>query len=390
MNLATADAIPDLMLTQGGPGHAALRRLKLVNPEARSGLRRAALFLMAITWVPLCLLSLIEKLAFGGVSISFFHDLAAQVRFLIGVPILVLADIPVGIRLRQVARQFLTAGLVSDADIPRYAEIVAGAVRLRDSRSAELILVGLAYMTTFLGIKAATNSGSTWFRPGTELAPVGYWYVLVSMPIWMFLIGRWAFRMVVWTRFLVQVSKMDLVLSPAHPDGAAGLGFLGKGLIPFGAVGFAFSAVISAGVASRIIYTGAHLEDFRSAFIFLVLFILIIFTGPLLVFTPRLIALRQTGLLRYGTMASRYIQFFDRRWVDPGENVDEQILGTEDIQSLGSLGDSYDMVRQMKVIPMELSDFIALALPTAIPALPLVLTVVPMKVILGQLLRFIV
>src|SRR5580704_3719156 len=149
MNLATADTIPDLMLTQGGPGYAAMRRLKLVQPEARTGSRKTALLLVAITWLPLCLLSLIEKLAFGGATISFFHDLAAQVRFLIGVPILVLTDIPVGIRLRQVARQFLTAGLVSDLDIPHYGEIVASAVRLRDSRTAELILVGLAYVTTF-------------------------------------------------------------------------------------------------------------------------------------------------------------------------------------------------------------------------------------------------
>ena len=29
---------------------------------------------------------------------------------------------------------------------------------------------------------------------------------------------RWGFRMVVWTRFLWQVSNLDLLLTPTHPE----------------------------------------------------------------------------------------------------------------------------------------------------------------------------
>ena len=64
-------------------------------------------------------------------------------------------------------------------------------------------------------------------------------------------------------------------------------------------------------------------------------------------------------------------------------------LGTEDIESLGSLGDSYDMVSRMKMVPIELGDIIALLLPMAILVLPLILTVAPLKVILSQLFRLI-
>jgi hypothetical protein len=80
---------------------------------------------------------------------------------------------------------------------------------------------------------------------------------------------------------------------------------------------------------------------------------------------------------------------FDRKWVQTAEATDQRILGTEDIQSLGSLGDSYDMISRMKVVPVELRDIIALLLPMIIPVLPLILTVVPLKVILGQLFRLI-
>ena len=80
---------------------------------------------------------------------------------------------------------------------------------------------------------------------------------------------------------------------------------------------------------------------------------------------------------------------FDTKWVESAQATDDRILGTEDIQSLGSLGDSYDMIRRMRVVPLEISDFIALVLPTVIPVLPLLLTVVPLKVILSQLFRLV-
>jgi hypothetical protein len=387
MSLVETDTIPDLMLTEGGPAHALLVRLKVILPEPRTGLARTALILAAITWVPLCLLSLLEGLAFRRVTIPFFEDIAVHVRFLLAVPILIVAEVPIGRRIREVARHFLTAGLVSDADAPRYAEIVTSARRLRDSHVVEYLLVILAYWAAYKAMTSVTHSGSTWFRPGSKLTPVGYWYVFVSLPIWFFLVWRWAFRMVVWSRFLWQVSKMPLVLTPSHPDRAGGLGFLGKALIPFGIVAFALSAATSGAVASRILFSGARLQDFQGVFITLVIFILVFFTGPLLVFAPTLNILRQTGLLRYGTLASRYTLLFDRKWVETAEATDQRILGTEDIQSLASLGGSYDMISRMRVVPVELQDFIALAFPMLIPVLPLLLTVIPLSVILKSLLH---
>ena len=50
--------------------------------------------------------------------------------------------------------------------------------------------------------------------------------------------------MAVWTRFLWHVTKLNLFLTPTHPDGAGGLGFLGKGSISFGVILFALSSVI--------------------------------------------------------------------------------------------------------------------------------------------------
>ena len=380
---------PDLLLTEGGPGDALMHRLHLLRPEDHTATLRTAAILAAITWLPLCVISIVQGLAFGNQNISFFHDIGVQARFLVGVPILVLVEVPIGRRLRQVARHFLTAGLIREKDKSRYDEIVLSAMKTRNSRIAELVLLALAYFATYKVLEGINYAGSTWFRPGGSLTLVGYWYALVSLPIWQFLLLRWVYRMLLWSRLLWQVSRMDLVLTPAHPDGAGGLGFLGKALVPFGGISFAISASISGAAMSRILFGGARFQDFQTMFIVVAIITVIIFAGPLLVFTPTLIMLRQEGLLRYGTMASRYTHLFDRRWIVEAEKTNEGILGTEDIQSLSSLGDSYEMIRRMKIIPMELSDFIALALPAVLPAFPLLLTVIPMSEILKGMLRFV-
>jgi hypothetical protein len=214
---------PELSLMEGGPGDALMKKLRLIRPEFGAASGRTAIILAALTWLPLLVFSLIEGLALGGARIPFFYDLAAHARFLVAVPILVLAEIPIGRRLRGIAKHFLDAGLVRDEERKRFARCVVDTVRFHDWRPAELTLLALAYITTYTAIsKTSLQSGSTWFEPSSTagLSPVGYYYAFVALPIFQFLMYRWGYRMVVWTRFLWQVAKLDLFLTPAHPDGA--------------------------------------------------------------------------------------------------------------------------------------------------------------------------
>jgi hypothetical protein len=385
------EGFPPLLLTEGGPGDAVLRRLRLAPLGGRS--RRAALVLAAVTWLPLVVFSTVEGLAVGGARIPFLYDLAAHVRFLVAVPVLLLAEIPIGLRLRGIAAHFVGVGLVREEDRARFAEIIAGTLRFRDSRVAELVVLGAAYVTTYgLLAKASFHAGSTWYAPrtGGGLTPVGYWYAFVSVPIFQFLMYRWLYRMVVWTRFLRQVSALDLELTPTHPDGAGGLGFLGKACIPFGSLLFAMSSVVASAIASRVLFDGARLESFQMSYAALFVLALAVFAGPLLVFVPRLAALKQRGLVEYGALASRYTQLFDRKWVRGAEATDESVLGTGDIQSLADLGSSYELVKKMRVVPIQVNDLVAMAIPGALPALPLAATVMPVSEIVKDLLGLLV
>jgi hypothetical protein len=390
MQSQNENEVPELSLMEGGPGDALMKRLRLIRPELGAASARTAIILAAIGWVPLFALSAVEGLALGGARIPFLYDLAAHVRFLVAVPILVLAEIPIGKRLRQVTRHFLTAGLVRKGEQKQFASYVIETARFHDSRLAEIILLALPYVTTYFALsKTSLNDGNTWFEPiqTSGLSPAGYYYAFVAVPIFQFLVYRWGYRMVVWARFLWQVSNLDLLLTPTHPDRAGGLGFLGKGSIPFGAILFALSSVVSAAIASRVLFSGAALEGFVVMYASLILLALIVFAGPLLVFAPKLLRLKQDGLLRYGALGSRYTQLFDRKWVEGIAPAEEPLLGTADIQSLADLGNSYEVVRKMRPVPIELSDFIAMALPGVIPALPLAATVMPVAEILKGILR---
>jgi hypothetical protein len=325
------------------------------------------------------------------VEVPFFFDLAAHTRFLFAVPVLVLADIPIGIRLRQVVKQFIAAHLVRDEDRVAFDNALLDALRLRDSRVAELTVMALAYAATYNAVFGLAFQDGTWYRPdsGHGLILVGYWYAFVALPVFQFLIFRWIYRMVVWSGFLWKMSRLDLRLSATHPDGCGGLAFLGKGLIPFGVILCALSAVVSAAIAGRILFIGGRLEDYQWSYVALFVVGLLVFAGPMLVFVPKLIALKQRGLLEFGILASEYTQDFHRKWIGATKTAETGLLGSQDIQSLADLGNSFDIVRKMRILPALPGDFIAMVLPGLLPALPLAATVMPVGDILSRLLRLV-
>ena len=391
VDLNSAERTQSFMFTEGGPGAAVMERLHLAGSEPGVGLGRTAVVLMALTWVPLFVLCLFEGLLFGRVKMPFFYDITAHTRFLFAVPVLVLADIPAGARLREVMRHFVAAHLVREDERGKFQAILANLLRFRDSHLGEMIVVALTYLASYNALSGASSQSGTWFRPetGHGLTLVGYWYALVALPIFQFLLFRWVYRMAVWSRFLWQVSRLDLVLTPTHPDGAGGLAFLGKSLIPFGVILFAVSAVVSSAIAERLLFEGARLQEYLWSYVTLFVLALAVFAAPLLLFVPNLLALKQRGLMEYGTLGSEYTQAFYRRWVGKTEPTEEPLLGTGDIQSLADLGNSFEIIRKMRILPVELSDFIAFVLPGLIPALPLAATVMPMGEIVKDLLKLI-
>ena len=81
--------------------------------------------------------------------------------------------------------------------------------------------------------------------------------------------------------------------------------------------------------------------------------------GPLLVFSPQLAAAKRAGLREYGTLAQRYVREFDRKWLRGGAPPDEPLVGSADIQSLADLGNSFEVVKEMRWVPFTMPTVLA-------------------------------
>jgi hypothetical protein len=209
----------------------------------------------------------------------------------------------------------------------------------------------------------------------------------VSLPILQFLLLRWYFRIIIWVRFLWHVSRIELRLMPTHPDRCGGLGFLGSASHAFAPVLFAQGAMLAGMIADRILYMGARLPEFKVDLIGMVLLMVFFVLGPLLAFAPRLAAAKRTGLREYGTLAKRYTDEFDHKWLRGGAPAGEPLVGSADIQSLADLGNSYEVVKEMRLVPFNLQAVTQLAVVTLLPALPLLLTLFSLEQLLDRMLQ---
>lgn len=380
-------------VVEGGPGAALLARLHRKkadgNLSGASNLIWSGIMLALISWVPLLVLSLVEGVALNGPKIPFFHDIAAQVRSLIAIPLLIIAEIPVGSSTRTAAGRFLTTHLVREKDLDRFDEIFADTLRRRDSKIAEIVILLIVYLGSFLVVfKAPFQAGSTWFRPESAgLSLAGYWYVLIVIPVFQFLVYRWLYRLLLWFRCLRALAKLDLALVPTHPDRAGGLGFLSQSLPAFGVLLFAVSSVASATLANRILFDGEKLADYQYGFAVLIVVLMLFFASPLLVFTPKLLALKENGLHQYGELASSYNQAFQSKWLESAASRDERLLGTGDLQSQAALESSFQVVREIRPVPIELGDLMSMIVPGILPGLPLILTIMPASLLLKAVLK---
>jgi hypothetical protein len=226
-----------------------LHSIGLITPTAGHVARRA-IFCSLITWVPVLILTLVSGLAFGGrVRIVFLQDFVAHVRFLVAAPLLIVAEVVVGPRVKGYARHFISSGLVPETELQEFKSALTETIRLRDLTIVDVLLFILAYaVVAYRAMNLSANEISSWraftTESGMHITLAGWWYALVSIPIFQFLVYRWLWRLIIWARLLWRMSRLDLRLTPTHPDLAAGLGFLGIAPATFGIIPFALDSLL--------------------------------------------------------------------------------------------------------------------------------------------------
>jgi hypothetical protein len=382
---------PDFSIVLGGPLYQLLRRSRL-SDDALALVHRRVTAGILITWLPLLVLSLIEGTAwFGDVTVPFLLNAEVQARFLLAMPLLIIAELVVHLRMRRLVAHFQARDLISPADQPRFAAAIDSAMRLRNSLPAELMLIAVIYVAgyatrEYLAVDASTWASGTagtgaWF----DLSLAGWWQAAVSVPVFQFLLLRWYFRVFIWGRFLWQVSRIDLQLMPAHPDRVGGLGFLANVVYAFTPILAAHGVLLSGLIADRIFFNGAALPQFVVEIAGGVGALVLLVLSPLMVFTSQLARAKRLGLGDYGAFAQRYVRTFDTKWLRGGADPAEPLIGSADIQSLADLANSFEVMRSMRFVPFSKETVLQLAVVTAAPITPLLLTMISLEDLVKRL-----
>ena len=379
------------MLMEGGPLFHLEQRIGLIKQNAQITKRRALLAAL-ITWVPLFALSAIQGRAFGhSVPVSFIRDFSVYTRFLVGVPLLLLAENILGPRIASAAEHFVKSGVVIEKDYQRFDGIIVQGLRSRDSIVAEIVIAILAYIFSIYAFRETAVQTSTWYVTradgGASLTWAGWWLLAFCTPLFQFLGFRWLWRLFLWFQFLARARSLDLQLFPTHPDEAAGLGFIGEAQRFFGVLLFAFSAAAAGVLAKDVVYGKIPLQNYGPAIAAYVVIAVVLIVGPLVLFSGSLLQTKRRGLHEYGTLATTYTGSFHRKWIEHNNPDNEPLLGTGDIQSLADLGNSYSFIEKMKPLPVDLRTLIHLIIASLLPMVPLLLTVMPLKDILKLLFK---
>lgn len=371
-------------LILGGPLYQLWSRAHLGDIEAH--IRRRILILCGICWLPLLLLCGWEGSLLQGVAVPFLLDIETHVRFLICVSLLVFAELIVHQRIRGIVSQFVERGLI----LPRFQEAIHGAMRWRNSIPAEVGLILTVFSVGyFVRTSAFVLDSSTWYATLQEghvsLTLPGFWFFWVSNPVIQFLLLRWLYRILIWTRFLWQVSRIPLALMPTHPDRNCGLGFLGASAYAYSPLLTALGAQLAGFIANRIFHDAAVLTAYKPEIILLAGFGLLLVLVPLTVFIRQILTAKRQGLREYGALAADYSRNFEHRWLRTADREGETLLGSADIQSLADLGNAYAIVKEIRPMPFSRDMFLQLVLATVAPFLPLLLTLFSLKALLDRL-----
>lgn len=368
-------------LARGGAFERFLERGRIVGDGSLRPMR-AAFLLLVVTWAPLLLLSIAAGTAWGtSVQIPFALDLVSQVRLLVALPLVIYAESVVDPRLGTVVSFLRDGGLVSARAMEGFDEAFGSLSRSRASRATELgvlalVIAGIVLLLAGPGRARLALDLTTWWLTGPagdkQLTAAGWWYGLVSVPVFQFIFALWAWRMALWGRFLWKVSRLELALVPAHPDRVGGLGFLYAGQSSFTVIFVAIGAVFSATIGNQILHEGRRLAEFQTEIAFFIAVCAALVIGPLVLFAPSLAAAKRTARPKYSLLGNRLARQFDAEWVEAprAEGLTESPL----VSALADFGASFSAVSEMRALPVDARGAMQLLVTLALPFIPLLLT----------------
>jgi len=329
-------------------------------------------------------------------DLPFLYDLKPYVRYLLVVPLLIVADVLIDPLIATNLQSIGLSGLIEEKDNNRYKNSVEQLNRRKDSYLADiviLLLIVTASISFFINLDElnADNTFTKWsvvlVNNEPQLTYTGWWFLFISSPILLILLYRWLWRFYLWVEFLFRLSRLKLKLQPTHPDLAGGLGILKNSESSFILIFFAFGALLSVSLAEEILYDDMSLLQAQPIIAVYIAISILIMTLPHIFFSVQLIKAKRWGRVVYGGLGYRLSQAFDKKWNKPENKASgEELLNTADPSAVCDYSDVYEVVREMRYLPISIKDFILQAFLLALPFMPLVFTEIPLAEVLRRVI----
>lgn len=209
------------------------------------------------------------------------------------------------------------------------------AIKRRETPLAEAICLIIAILAAFATLaRLADEETSSWAvrvtADGSSLTTAGWWCMVVSNPIFWFLLLRLLWRHHVWVMMLRDLASLELRLVVTHPDGRSGLAFIGQYPNAYTTVVFAVSCGLGAAVAQESLDLGLTATTYGYVLAGWLVIVLALFACPLLAFRKHLVDLKVRTLLACSAQATRYHRAVER------EILGRNMSAAEDAESVAS------------------------------------------------------
>src|SRR5579862_4386525 len=138
--VAFQEKVTDFSLVMGGPIFQLFRRAHLTGDNLEL-LHRRVLAIVTFAWLPMLILDLVASRHGNPGRLTFLQDVEVQARFLVTLPVLIVAELIVHSRIRPVVQRFVERRIVRGEDLPRFEAAIESATKLRNSIPIELLLL---------------------------------------------------------------------------------------------------------------------------------------------------------------------------------------------------------------------------------------------------------
>jgi hypothetical protein len=139
---------------------------------------------------------------------------------------------------------------------------------------------------------------------------------------------------------------------------------------------FSLSMVFATGILQTIMIEGGQVTELEYMVAAWLTLVLIVFVGPLGLFTPKLLALKEQSIVDYGTMVSHYNRVAERRMLE--DFAQDRPVDKETVAMLSDISAGLETIKSMKPMPVEFFALIPLIISALLPLIAVAAIKFPM------------